>query len=81
MKTVYEILGEAAFVGVFLVVFYFIVHWIRLNFIKVNCPEPMCLYLELIAAGALFHIVCEYTGINKWYSINYVNKLNSSKVN
>lgn len=75
MKTVYEILGEAGFVGVFLVVFYFIVHWIRTKFIKMNCPEPMCLYLELIVAGALFHLVFEYTGVNKWYSINYVNKM------
>lgn len=75
MKTVYEILGEAGFVGVFLVVFYFIINWLRLTLIKVNCPEPYCLYLELIAAGALFHIIFEYTGVNKWYSVNYVNKL------
>lgn len=74
MKTVYEILGEAGFVGAFLVIFYFLVNWVRLK-LKISCPEEICLYLELIITGALFHIIFEYTGVNKWYSLNYVDKL------
>jgi hypothetical protein len=33
-------------------------------------------YLLIGLSGSLFHIICEYTGINIWYSKHYCKILN-----
>jgi hypothetical protein len=33
-------------------------------------------YLLIGLSGSLFHIICEYTGINIWYSKQYCKILN-----
>lgn len=54
------ILLEGVVVGFLLVVLYFI---LALLFGKK--------YTTLFIAGALFHILCEMSGLNKWYVDNY----------
>lgn len=55
-----KILLEGVIVGFLLVVLYFT---LALLFGK-N-------YTTLFIAGALFHILCEMSGLNKWYVENY----------
>lgn len=54
------ILLEAGVVGFLLVILYLCLHLVLgHNFIT------------LFVAGALFHILCEVLGLNKWYVDNY----------
>lgn len=64
MKHFTVVLQEAFVVGMLLVVFY----WASDRLF--NQQQQ---WVKLVIAGALFHVVCEYTGVNKWYAINYPN--------
>jgi hypothetical protein len=57
---------EALVVGLGLLVLFFILQKL---FPRMSLPSL------LFIAGALFHLVCEYTGVNQWYSIKYCNLL------
>ena len=70
---------EACFVGVVLIGFTYASGLIARNIVsKPSLPEICSTWNEnyimevnLFLAGFLFHIVFEYTGINKWYVDNY----------
>jgi hypothetical protein len=71
MKSFNTVLFESIFVGALLVVLYTLVEYITKNLLKfTNIPSFVLLFLS----GALFHLICEYTGINVWYVREY-NKL------
>ncbi len=59
MKTVSTVLFEAFVVGIALMLIYFGAS----KFLK---PLP-----AIFVSGAVFHLVCEYTGVNKWYAKTY----------
>lgn len=60
MKPIGMLLVEAVIVAVLLV----------LVFIFVSKFTKNTLY-AVAASGALFHILCEFSGINEWYAKNY----------
>jgi hypothetical protein len=62
MKKFSTILTEAIFVGVLLIVLYSLFEYIT---------ESSNKYINLLVVGALFHIICEYTGLNVWYALEY----------
>ena len=65
------LLTEAPVVGILLVVLFSLI-LVLLNFItwfKENHSVHMM--LSVFLSGILFHILCEYSGINTWYSKNY----------
>ena len=50
---------EAFVVGILLVILYFILSRLA--------PPLVAVFLS----GALFHLICEYTGVNAWYARTY----------
>ena len=73
-KPAYTVLLEAVFVGILLIVIYRIVD--KLFPIVANATSIHPAYIQnknvtLFLAGAIFHILCEITGINIWYVNNY----------
>jgi len=60
MKPISTLLIEAFIVGILLVAV----------FIFVSKFTKNTLY-AVFASGALFHLLCEATGVNRWYSKNY----------
>uniref|UniRef100_A0A6C0M071 Uncharacterized protein n=1 Tax=viral metagenome TaxID=1070528 RepID=A0A6C0M071_9ZZZZ len=62
MKPFITILQEALAVGLVLIVIYWLVNRLLL---KYN------IWIKLMVSGMLFHIIFEYTGINRWYVSNY----------
>ena len=61
-KKISRILIEAVIVGLLLVVVYNPIKYI-LNDWNNN--------ILLLVSGAIFHIICEYTGVNIWYVKDY----------
>jgi hypothetical protein len=51
---------EAFVVGIALVFLY--------SFLARLAPPLVAVFLS----GALFHLICEYTGVNAWYARNYI---------
>jgi ABC-type spermidine/putrescine transport system permease subunit II len=69
MKSLVTILIEAVVVGLGLIVFY---QSVKFGFNYIPLGNGLIKeFLQLFIAGALFHLVFEYTGINKWYVDNY----------
>lgn len=73
------VLIEACVVGICLIPFAYIAGFIAKQIVsKPSLPE-VCnkwnenyiMEINLFIAGFLFHLVFEYTGINKWYAENY----------
>jgi hypothetical protein len=60
MKSVRTLALEALVVGLLLVLMFKIVSLMGLG-----------LLVTLFLTGALFHLTCEFTGINEWYARNY----------
>lgn len=69
MKSNLTIFGEAIFVGVFVILFYIIQRIVLKN---------KNIYIELFITGMIFHIIFEYTGLNAWYSLDYIRHINSN---
>lgn len=71
-KTLKSVLFEASVVGIGLVVLFYI-------FKQLDAYIPDLFgYKEiqtLFIVGVLFHILCEYTGINVWYAKDYCKLL------
>ena len=67
-KTYSTILIEAIVVGVGLVVLVELLKIFNKNYLK---NEMMLLFV----AGFIFHVLCEYTGVNVWYAKNYCKLL------
>ena len=51
---------EAFVVGILLAILYF--------FLSRLAPPLVAVFLS----GALFHLICEYTGVYAWYAKNYI---------
>jgi hypothetical protein len=60
MKPVLLVLFEALVVGAVLIAFFMGIS----KFVK----SPV---LAVFLSGAVFHLVCEYTGLNAWYAKKY----------
>ena len=59
MKPLSTLALEALIVGFLLVIIFMIVRWFM-------APVP-----AVFGSGAVFHIVCEFTGVNAWYARTY----------
>lgn len=64
VKEISLVLFEAVIVGFGLAILYEIVK-------MVIAPKEKANYLLLFVSGVIFHLLCEYTGVNQWYSIKY----------
>jgi hypothetical protein len=80
MKNFNTVFLEGSVVGIFLIVFIYISAFLLIlfNYPRVELPSDCKNYnktyiMEATAflAGLLFHIACEYTGVNEWYVKNY----------
>ncbi len=66
LKPISTVIIEAVVVGALLIAFVFGVQMIVLR-TSYKIPFAAVIFIS----GALFHIVCEYTGVNMWYSKKY----------
>jgi hypothetical protein len=64
-KDILRILFEALIVGLLLILVYN-----PINYILKGYDNNLILFIS----GSIFHIICEYTGINLWYVEDY-NKI------
>jgi hypothetical protein len=64
-KPISRIIIEAIFVGLLFIPLFMLVQYALLQFKQQN------MLLTLFLTAALFHIVCEYTGLNLWYVQDY----------
>lgn len=62
-KKIDTIILESSVVGFLLVLIFFIIQHV------IN--EQINIKYHLFVSGFLFHLICEYTGLNKWYSLEY----------
>lgn len=65
MPTVSRVFSEAVVVAFGLVLLFYVLCLCTQH--KVNNTT----LINVALAGAIFHLICEYTGINKWYVQNY----------
>jgi hypothetical protein len=68
------VITEAIIVGILLIGFVKITKDYILPYIPNFSGKPENIELYIIA-GFLFHLVCEYTGVNLWYSKEYCKLL------
>jgi hypothetical protein len=68
-KPISLVLLEAFVVGIILVIFYYIFD----KYFSKYLSNQNKLYILLFISGFMFHIIFEYTGINLWYSKQYLN--------
>ena len=67
-----KILKEALIVGVLLTVVGMVLHLLTKYVMVHDMNDNKILALHFFAAGVVVHLLCEYTGINKWYCTNGV---------
>lgn len=66
---------EAPIIGILLLLLFVLILFL-LNFIIIfKENHSLHMSLSVLISGILFHILCEYTGINAWYSRDYCEKL------
>lgn len=78
-KTFTKVLSEGIVVGLLLIPFTYITGWVFSFLLKKPMLPDVCknwnkyrvMEINLLLAGILFHLVFEYTGLNKWYVDNY----------
>ena len=69
MKGLQRLLIEAVAVGVLVVLLgYVIIYVMESMKLKMNRDKQMI--IGFFVLGALTHLVCEFTGVNKWYCKN-----------
>lgn len=66
-KSYITIIIEAIIVGILLIIVF--------NATQYLLPNQRQL-TQLFISGAMFHILCEVSGVNIWYAKNYVDILN-----
>ncbi len=65
MKSVTEVIIEAIFVGLILILLFKVSDMIN---------DKTNLYFKMFLSGFLFHIIFEYTGINMKYCVDYMSR-------
>ncbi len=65
MKSVTEVIIEAIFVGLILILLFKVIDMIN---------DKTNLYFKMFLSGFLFHIIFEYTGINMKYCVDYMSR-------
>ena len=70
-KNYTTVLIEATVVGIGLVVLVELLKIIDISSIAKTFGISNNQIILLFLAGFIFHILCEYTGINSWYAKNY----------
>lgn len=66
-----NILVEAGSVGLLVVIIGFLLHWISLKVYGAHNLNDITVFLgHLFIIGVIVHLVCEYSGINRWYCKN-----------
>mgnify|MGYP001244730581 FL=1 len=69
MKGLQRLLIEAVAVGVLVVLLGYVVIYVMESMkLKMNRDKQMIIGFFIL--GALTHLVCEFTGVNKWYCKN-----------
>lgn len=64
--------SEAVAVGVMTLIIGVVVHAVSMK-LKEHDMNDMTIYaIHLFVIGILVHLICQYTGINKWYCNNGV---------
>ena len=62
---------EAIVIGAAFVISFFMIHWVAMKFVgEAAMMNHAYLAVQVFITAALFHIVCEYTGLNAWYCDN-----------
>ena len=65
-----EVLFEALIVGIALTIVGMVLHKGTAHFYKHDMNDSNILAIHFFIAGALIHLLCEYSGVNKWYCSN-----------
>jgi hypothetical protein len=66
-----NILTEAGAVGVLTILIGVVLHMVSLHVYGPHDLNDMKMFaVHLFMIGVLAHLICEYTGINKWYCKN-----------
>ncbi len=66
---------ESTIIGISLVLIFSLV-LLSITSIKLfNDSHNIQMVLSVLLSGIIFHILCEYTGINAWYSKDYCKQL------
>ncbi len=68
---------EAPIVGIIFTVIFAIIYYLSIFITKKE--NTVILFISLFLSSSLFHIICEYTGINVWYSKNYCKLIDKKK--
>ena len=68
-KEIKTVIFEATVVGILLIIIFKLVNYYLFDYIP-NITVSKNIEL-LFISGFLFHIICEYTGVNIWYSKEY----------
>jgi hypothetical protein len=77
-KSLFQVnLIEAPIIGILLVILFSITIIILQLIPLLKKNHNLNIILSVFISGALFHIICEYTGLNVWYSKNYYNIINN----
>jgi amino acid permease len=64
---------EALIVGLLVIVIGMVLHYISLKVYGEHDLNDMKVFaIHLFVIGIITHLLCEYTGINKWYCTNGV---------
>lgn len=65
-----EVLIEAFMVGLLTVLIGYVGLYVLSNIIKLTDNKDYIFIKSLFFTGFLVHIICQYSGINKWYCTN-----------
>jgi len=65
-----KILKEALVVGVGLTIVGMILHLLTKYVMKHDMNDNYILAIHFFIAGFIVHLLCEYSGVNKWYCSN-----------
>ena len=75
VKEYNTIMMEGVVVGVGLLAIYMAISFVLDLISDYFKLDRFNLPIKLFISGYLFHIVCEYTGVNVWYSLAYCDLL------
>ena len=68
-KPVSMVLTEATTIGLLLLPLFYMILYLTNDIFQTT---PYKLAIQLFITGSLFHLLCEFSGLNTWYAKNYV---------